>query len=369
MNDALSYNQDLDDALARRGIEHTSETPPIEDLPIHVDLGGASIDFEKYTQFATEHLTHWFQLLEELHPRHICVVHPNIRDSVYWYKESQEPLPAHILNFTPEELKSLGLRDNEYELYDPEKDSVYHGKIGEKEYYLPEMRPGFKRVDYQVPKGKVAVIWPHDPGHRAGEMMLRDFERFIEHLGRCLFAKKTNPRFLVFPLLLIIEEDEFHANMMVIDSVQKTLTRFEPHGAGVEIYDPRDVDREVRRVLIPEIEFALGFSGVRVITPSDFCPVLGFQCSELLQTRYPKQTKVVSGKTVSAEKDGYCDAWSAMWLHYRILNPNKTDKQVYDMINAGWDDLATKIRAYITAIVTSFMDKLAKEKEDTLRGG
>ena len=366
MNDALSYNQDLDDALARRGIEHTSETPPIEDLPIRVNMSGASIDFKKYAEFGTHHLTHWFQLLEEWHPRHVCVVVPDFYESIHWFKESEPAKPVRLKVYAPHELKHL---EPGFEFYDPKKHrEIYTGMIDGTKYYVPTWQPGFIRVAYQAAKGGMSVVLPADPGRRAGEIVIPDVDRFRRQLARC-HGKKPRARFQVFPLFLIITEEDTHANMIVIDTVKRTITRFEPHGANVDdVYDPRDIDGGIRRVLVPVVESALGISIERVITPSDFCPADGLQTTELLQKRYPAQYTIVSGEIVKKEKGGYCDAWSAMWLHYRILNPNKSDKQVYDMIHAGWDDLATKIRAYVTAIVTSFMEKLAKEKEESLRG-
>ena len=296
------------------------------------------------------------------------MVSPRIHDSVVWYRRAQRPIPAHFRVYKPVHLDLFD--PSKYEPYDPEEHrTAYYGMIGEKEYFLPSRRDGFVPVPYRVKEGSVPIIWHAEPGYRAKQMVISNVDRFKRQLARC-HGKKPRARFQAFPLILVLGGGDMdHMNMIVIDTVQKTLTRFEPHGAVVEFYSPKDVDREVRRVLVPVIESALGISGVRVISSWDFCPMRGLQVAEVRQTRYPKQTKVVDGKTVNAEKGGYCDAWSAMWLHYRILNPNKSDKQVYDMIHAGWDDLATKIRAYVTAIVTSFMDKLAKEKEDTLRGG
>ena len=365
MNDMLAYNQVLDNELSRQGIEHTSETPPIQDLPIHVDMSGASIDFKKYAQFGTNHLIHWFQMLEERHPRHICMLFSSFHHAITWYKQSQPPLPARYAVFDPEDVETF--EPGSYELYDPKKHKVFAGMIGRRKYFVPTMEPGFKPVhNYRVAKGDQCVILKPARGHHAKQMVINDVDLFRRQLTRC-HRKSTRPRFQAFPLGLELGSTKGHANIIVIDTVQGTVTRFEPHGASTGSYDVRDVDREVRRVLVPVIESALGISIVQTVAPPDFCPAEGLQTTELRQTRYKKQTKKVFGKIVSAEKAGYCDAWSAMWLHYRILNPNKSDKQVYDMINAGWDDLATKIRAYVTAIVTSFMEKLAKEKEDKLR--
>ena len=367
MNDMLAYNQVLDDELSRRGIEHTSETPPIQDLPIHVDMSGASIDFKKYAEFGTNHLIHWVQMLEERHPRHICMVSSSFIETITWYKQSQPPLPARYAVFDPEDVETFD--PDSYELYDPKKHQVFVGMIGQKKYFVPTMEPGFKpRRNFKVAKGDQYVILHADPGHRAKQIVIKNVDLFRRQLTRC-HRKSTRPRFQAFPLYLDFGTTKGHANMIVVDTEQGIVTRFEPYGARkMKAYDPRDVDSEVRRVLVPVIESALGISVVRTVAPSDFCPLLGLQCTERRQTRYPAQTKKVLGKVVNVEKGGYCDAWSAMWLHYRILNPNKSDKQVYDMIHAGWDDLATKIRAYVTAIVTSFMEKLAKEKEESLRG-
>ena len=368
MNDALSYNQALDDELSRRGIEHTSETPPIEDLPISVNMGRVSIDLKKYSEFGTYHLVHWFQLLEEWHPRHICVVNPSFANTITWYKQSQGPIPTHLRVYKPEAIEAFD--PGSLEFYDPKKHrTIYRGMIGQEKYYVLKKKPGFTRVDVDVEDGSVAVIWPADPGHRAREMVISNVDRFRRQLARC-HGKKPRARFQVFPLLLVPGGGPDHANMIVIDTVQGTITRFEPHGATTTLYDQRDIDMEIGRVLVPVIESALGISIVRIVTPSDFCPAEGLQVAEVRQTRYFAVPKIAfDGKIVNADKDGYCDAWSAMWLHYRILNPNKSDKQVYDMIHTGWNDLATKIRAYVTAVVTSFMNKLAKEKEDTLSRG
>jgi len=153
----------------------------------------------------------------------------------------------------------------------------------------------------------------------------------LRELLECLRTKQ-------FVLLLMYAQlgpDTHHLNALIFDSKHKLITRFEPHGAyraNNFLFAPiNDFVTNWFNIGYPHINAAITewlnsaqvqklFSGYRYRAPIDYCPKLGPQWIEA--TIGPEMGEKYAG--------GYCAAWSLMFLHLRLLNPNASDETIVE---------------------------------------
>jgi hypothetical protein len=180
-------------------------------------------------------------------------------------------------------------------------------------------------------------------------------------------ASKANVRFVV-GVLTIKTRADVHANAFIFDMQEHILTRFEPHGAEVTLYDSEKLDRAVRKwlkVATPEI----GTWTYR--PPPDYCFSPGPQARESwIWVEEAFKTHKVWGKTVRKEAKGFCAAWSLLYIHLRVTNPDFTDQELYEYFTKLSDqELSLMIRQYAEFIVSSIDPKLLEETTDDLHVG
>lgn len=93
-----------------------------------------------------------------------------------------------------------------------------------------------------------------------------------------------------------------HANILIVDRIEKTLERFEPNVLEqfrIVSTDPHEkrydsIDSTVKKYIVPLLGSAYTYCA-----PRSFCPSGGQQ-----------------------SEDEYCGAWSLFYLHLRLTNPN-----------------------------------------------
>lgn len=101
-----------------------------------------------------------------------------------------------------------------------------------------------------------------------------------------------------------------HNNTLIYDTVNKTLERFEPHGAITEGGIVNSHDRLLLDRALEE-KFSQYIPISRYFSPLDFCPRIGVQgFDHLTQT------------DIEREPGGYCHYWSVWYADYRLSNPN-----------------------------------------------
>lgn len=108
-----------------------------------------------------------------------------------------------------------------------------------------------------------------------------------------------------------------HANVLFFDTVEKTIDRYDPHGAHCAgftcpAYNQDKIDNILKK------EFKKIIPGYKFIDFSVACPNVGPQM-----------------KAEVFDRTGYCVTWSLMFTVLRILNPGKTPDQVNNQLLDG----------------------------------
>ena len=126
-------------------------------------------------------------------------------------------------------------------------------------------------------------------------------------------------RFIVIPLGIETENGS-HANILLIDTKNKIIERFEPNG----YYSPRifyfnstllDYLLETKfKDLIPEFKY---------IRPTEYLPIIGFQILESLETYKCKKI---------GDPNGFCAVWCIWWVFHKIQYENIKSKKLVKML-------------------------------------
>ena len=156
-------------------------------------------------------------------------------------------------------------------------------------------------------------------------------EKFNEMIRKC------DKRFIAVSVQLIVHNKPgSHANMLIIDKVNKSVELFEPHGkrSSETSMDSLPGAYKISNKLIKKY-FEKYFHDYKFISPSDYLPTYGLQVK------------------VDAY-NGMCVTWCIMYLHYRVLNPNKTQQQIISKIKRTVDK--------------PFLLRYAKYVEKTIKG-
>ncbi len=149
-------------------------------------------------------------------------------------------------------------------------------------------------------------------------------------------VRKCDKRFISISVQLIVKgKPGTHANILVIDTKHKIVELFEPHGnrSSETSMDSlpgayKTSDKLVRKY------FKKYFPNYKYVSPTENLPTFGLQAK------------------VDAYS-GMCVTWCIMYLHYRLLNPYKTQKQI--------------IRKMKSIVNRPFLLKYAKYVEDTIK--
>ena len=146
---------------------------------------------------------------------------------------------------------------------------------------------------------------------------------------------KQNVRLVFFTFILFGSSDYFtHANMIIIDLYEKTVERFDPHGSrtcfdDLSIKKSKYIDQKITTLFQKKILKLIGLSKFNFLPPSLISPLYGIQTKD------------------SDSHGGMCVTISMMYLHMRILNPDKhQNKIVKYFINMGRKKLKKVILKY-----------------------
>lgn len=143
----------------------------------------------------------------------------------------------------------------------------------------------------------------------------------VKELQKC---KKK--RFIYIYFDIIWEQRTLaHANMVIIDQVNKTIERFEPHGQSISGDKNKKILKGIDSKFDNKLLSYLGLKKYSYISPIDISPKIGVQ---LKADAY----------------DGMCLTYSMMYLQLRIMNPDvdqdeiikyllkKSQNELYDIV-------------------------------------
>lgn len=130
-----------------------------------------------------------------------------------------------------------------------------------------------------------------------------------------------------------------HANGLLIDREYERIYHFEPNGYAENYSDKLELSTLIIELLPDKLEALEGYT---VVPPVDICPTRGIQAKEV-------RDRFKLGLEIKGEI-GYCMAWSMLFLHYCITNPNVHPKNIVDYLLAK-DNLTEIIRRYISYLI------------------
>jgi len=187
--------------------------------------------------------------------------------------------------------------------------------------------------NYKIDFSNIEIIWSY--------MKLITLTNFDSLLNDRINNKK---QFIVVPLGIEVATGS-HANMIIIDTFNKTIERFEPNGKNYPrrfYYNPELLDS----ILHNKFKNISKLSSYHYIKPSDFLPTIGFQILETLEDERCRKI---------GDPNGYCAVWCVWWTNQRVTNPNIKPNILADelikQIKLANKSFKNLIRNYSTKIV------------------
>jgi len=177
------------------------------------------------------------------------------------------------------------------------------------------------------------IIW--------GYQKLYLVENFYDKILACKAKSKTE--FIIIPLGIEMSNGS-HANYIIYDIPNKTVERFEPHGAsspnGLN-YNPSILDE------LLESRFKMIDKDITYFAPSDYEPKIGFQMMDIFETNKKK----------IGDPGGFCALW-AIWyvdmrLRYKNINCKELVKILSNAISNQNISVRNMIRNYAKNIIES----------------
>ena len=168
----------------------------------------------------------------------------------------------------------------------------------------------------------------------------------IERLNNC----KTNRtiHYYIIPLILKFNDSDSHANVLIVDNIKKSIELYEPHGSKFSTNDPSllfDIPFHIKNLIKYILHRRTHFTFINV---HESCPI-GLQIKQVTATT----------------NSGHCVAWVLFFIHTRLLNLDKTSKNIIDYFNNFTPQkLDLYIRKYTTLIESQTLE-IKKYTKDT----
>lgn len=158
--------------------------------------------------------------------------------------------------------------------------------------------------------------------------------------------KKFASRFLVIPLLINIRNFQ-HVNVIIFDSKEKTIERFEPYG-----YVPHYTNCYNPDLLDKALKSELNIDGYTYLRPKDYQNIISFQSFETFENNKH-----------DGEIEGYCTLWSIWYPYYRAkieLSAKELNKELVFAIRYS-SNFRTTIRNF-SKNITDISDAVLKDE-------
>tara|TARA_B100001123_G_C15198983_1_gene982531 strand:+ start:31 stop:828 length:798 start_codon:yes stop_codon:yes gene_type:complete len=159
-------------------------------------------------------------------------------------------------------------------------------------------------------------------------------DRLFDKIHACSTKDTLIP---IFVFLKIEGQDKMHVNVVIIDSKRKNIELFEPHGYSSNKSELENVTRAYIKV---SRHLQLFFK------------------KQLPDYQFIRVNKYVKCSSFQGSIDAYggmCNYWVLLYLHYRILNPRITSKQLIEYMHK-------RITKRILLRYSRFVEKIIKLK-------
>jgi hypothetical protein len=177
-------------------------------------------------------------------------------------------------------------------------------------------------------------------------------EKLLKKLKKCVRSEK---RFVVMPFVTLGFEKTksfAHMNIIIYDTVNNTVERFEPHGKMNYAFDAPDQQRFDDKINADLKQFfneKLNIPGLVYISPSEYCPSFG------LQYRQDRESEVYN--EINGLKS-FCATWSIFYSMHRLLNPDMDKSDLIRQLNLYFDKYPKKISEFIRDYTFHLNEKL-----------
>jgi len=172
---------------------------------------------------------------------------------------------------------------------------------------------------------------------------------FFETIKKC----DKDPKIIYSIHFLTIHQardENGHANIVLFNHKSRELARVEPNGRDMNGSSHLAFDATIDKLFQAFVEqHSTIFKYYS--PPQNICSHLGPQEKERMQSLYAKEVRQVRGTEKIIETSGFCGLFSLLFVHYRLENPELSNKQVMDKLNKSSNDLAFHIRLYAKHIV------------------
>ena len=136
-------------------------------------------------------------------------------------------------------------------------------------------------------------------------------KKWTEFAKKCMRGKK---RYFI-STIGIFGKFGGHANALIIDNKNKTIERFEPHGAITNVYNMNEFDKNLRKF------FSKINKNYRYVSPKDFEPEYSLQ---------GLSAEGLEGFRKIGDPGGFCLTWSLAYIDLRLSNPDIPPKKLLD---------------------------------------
>jgi hypothetical protein len=158
------------------------------------------------------------------------------------------------------------------------------------------------------------------------------------------------------------KKNKGHANAIIVDLKRDEIWNFEPHGNYTSKSNKIFITQRAEAIDIVKTELEKHLPGrVYRVHGIEDLPFMGPQrraCrNDVCSVRIDKEQ-------LRRETDGYCAAWTLMYMHYHAINPGMSGEDVNELINYRFiaKDLYNRIRGYAGAIYRHFAAEEEQKK-------
>lgn len=183
------------------------------------------------------------------------------------------------------------------------------------------------------------------------QKLCEEFYGRMEYIDKISSYCDSNKNIKVLVPLDLALEGGFHANSLIFDNTNKTITRYEPNGGARPTKENYCIDNNLRHFV------SKFFPKYVYVPPYAFQEQIGAQVNEnMKRSIFPTMKTKFGSKERQLEEEGFCLAWSYLFLLFVKILPTFSLREIsYSLESMKPNELAFLIRLY-----QAYLVKLAK---------